>query len=125
MKHWDLKPGEIVTLKRGADEHAPTDPSAVTGPNRVIARFLFHTTRLAVFEQIRTDPKAPVKLIQFEARDDGGLRDLNCSGMVCNWHVVGEDRHTRMVAREPLGQKANYTMTDRSVQRAIAKGATS
>jgi len=120
MKHWDLKPGELVTLVRGRDDQTENLEGGWKGKPAV---FRFHTTRLCCFETIDLDPDAPPRLLQFEACDDGSLIELPEIGFKKRWHVVGPDRHTRTVAREPFGQKPHFTMGERGIKAALAKGA--
>ena len=104
MKHWDLFPGETVTLRSGGSV--------------VRARFLCRDTCSAVFE-------FSDRLLRFELRDDGTLIDkpgpdtLLTSKMVQGvaerntgrmaaiarnrrqvWTIEGEDRNTRGEADE-------------------------
>lgn len=105
MKHWDLRPNEIVTLRRG-DGAAGKEISAV---------FRFRTTLLACFET------SSGRMLEFEAREDGTLSEVRRdSFMRDKWHIVGEDRQTRFVARETLGQRRHLTIGS---QRGLARAA--
>jgi hypothetical protein len=119
MKHWDLIPSEIVRLRRGLVDHAEDQ-----GKSDIHARFLFHTTRLACFEIVVLDPKAPPKFVEYEALDDGSLREVRGESFIRRcWHVVGPDRNTRTVVRQLLGQHRHYTVGTEKGLAHTAKGA--
>lgn len=98
MKHWDLRPGETVTLRCG-------------GVRRE-ARFLFRDTKIAAFKMEDGEYR------EFNLRQSGSLRDAadiaeilgatvpgayaissrEITDAIANcpvWTIEGEDRHTR------------------------------
>jgi hypothetical protein len=98
MKHWDLFPGEMVTLRSGAVRRQ--------------ARFLFRDTKVAAF--LMEDGE----FREFKLRQSGSLRDpadiaeilgatlpgayavssREMADAIANsqvWVIEGEDRHTR------------------------------
>lgn len=98
MKHWDLFPGETVTLRSGAVRRE--------------ARFLFRDTKIAAFQMYDDGAYR-----EFKLRQSGTLRDpadvaeilgattgydyVSASEMRTAvatarvWTIEGEDRHTR------------------------------
>lgn len=118
MNHWDLTPGELVTLRL----HDQDRSHRRSDPNTVRAVFRFHTTRLACFETIVLDPQAPPVLLQFEAMDDGSLCEVRRDTFIRrHWNIVGLRRDTRTMIREPLGQTKHFTLSD-CWAKAAAKG---
>jgi hypothetical protein len=101
MKHWDLFPGETVTLKCGS--------------RRLEARFLFRDTKIAAFRMESGEYR------EFKLRQSGTLREPEHGAEVLGyksgtdhvtaadlreaisnspvWVIEGEDRHTRHVVQ--------------------------
>ncbi len=86
MRHWDLNPGERVTLER-SDGYS------------VHAVFRFRTTLLAYFE--RGDD-----LLEFELQPDGALRHSKLGRV----EIAGADRNTRTVIEAGgVGEGRHFT----------------
>lgn len=79
IPHWDLIPGEDVTLT----SQVGTD---------VKARFLFRDTISVCFQLVGR--KDEVRRLWFKHSEDGHLRDA----LHRRWHVKGERETTRMVS---------------------------
>ncbi|HTB10967.1 MAG TPA: hypothetical protein VK752_05325 [Bryobacteraceae bacterium] len=99
MKHWDLRPGETVTLRTNG------------GALRRTARFLFRDTKIAAFQM------DDGRYREFNLRQSGSLRDRADVAEILGatvgslyvsvseirdaiyhsrvWTIEGEDRHTR------------------------------
>lgn len=86
MKHWDLVPGETVTIERDGE--------------RLRGWFAFRTTVLACFElETRGDH---FDWREFDLLGDGRLRDRE-RPWARIWSIAGPDRNTRtVVAQTPL-----------------------
>lgn len=76
MKHWDLVPGETVTLER-------VDAKVIRR-----LKFLFRTTALIGCSTL----DATAKYREWALREDGDLEDKKG---VSRWRIQGKDRDTR------------------------------
>lgn len=94
MKHWDLIPGETVTLTPGGGE----SPDA----RGVEAVFRFRTTLLACFDVFT--PPGETYWLEAQLTPDGALQ---IGRRV--WHIRGRDRNTRIVIEQPLGKGRHFT----------------
>jgi hypothetical protein len=88
MNHWDLNPGETVTLARLHDGH------------RLSAAFRFRTTRIAMFLIEHDDGKLEYR--EYYLRDDGGLEahiDLTGRQQIdVLWRIATARANTRGIA---------------------------
>ena len=92
MNHWDLNPGETVTLVRSYDRKA------------ISAGFRFRTTTIAAF--LHEDDRGKLRLVEFRLRDDGALekeqnnRDALFDRTRVRWSIAEKRENTRGIARE-------------------------
>ena len=92
MMHWDLCPGENVTLVRAAGE---------IGAGITLV-FRAGDTRSAFFRTLDGS-----EIVELDLRDDGYFSDA--AGKV--WRAFGPDRGTRHISELPLGEGKYFTTT--------------
>jgi hypothetical protein len=88
MKHWDLVPGETVTLSHSSGM-------------RVRGVFRNRDTRFACIE-VGGERK------YFLARKDGELEDTFLPGRPRVWQIEGADRHTRTLFDTRVGNRTEW-----------------